>query len=124
VKRFLPSTSPAARPQDPALREHTLCALVERRCDLYVRAAGLLMDIEESLDKDDPERARFAFDWNRQFALALDPEAAKAKHDSTLPQEGFKDAPFCSMCGPKFCAMKITQDGRALEEERLVKVEV
>jgi len=71
-------------------------------------------------DRDDElSRARFNFDWNRQFALSLDPEAAKAKHDSTLPQDGFKDAPFCSMCGPKFCAMKITQDGRALEESRL-----
>jgi len=70
-------------------------------------------------DRDDElSRARFNFDWNRQFALSLDPEAAKAKHDSTLPQEGFKDAPFCSMCGPKYCAMKITQDGRAIEEER------
>ena len=74
-------------------------------------------------DRDDElSRARFNFDWNRQFALSLDPEAAKAKHDSTLPQEGFKDAPFCSMCGPKFCAMKITQDGRAIEEERLAEV--
>jgi len=75
-------------------------------------------------DRDDElSRARFNFDWNRQFALSLDPEAAKAKHDSTLPQEGFKDAPFCSMCGPKFCAMKITQDGRAIEEERLAEVQ-
>jgi phosphomethylpyrimidine synthase len=68
---------------------------------------------------DDLSRARFAFDWERQFALSLDPEAAKAKHDSTLPQDGFKDAPFCSMCGPKYCAMKITQDMRAIEEEKL-----
>lgn len=69
---------------------------------------------------DDLSRARFAFDWERQFALSLDPEAAKAKHDSTLPQDGFKDAPFCSMCGPKYCAMKITQDMRAIEEEKAV----
>ena len=68
-------------------------------------------------DRDDElSRARFHFDWNRQFALSLDPEAAKAKHDETLPQDGFKDAPFCSMCGPKYCAMKITQDGMAMEE--------
>src|SRR5471032_3014078 len=74
-------------------------------------------------DRDDElSRARFNFDWERQFALSLDPEAAKAKHDSTLPQEGFKDAPFCSMCGPKFCAMKITQDGRALEEQRTAEL--
>jgi phosphomethylpyrimidine synthase len=74
-------------------------------------------------DRDDElSRARFNFDWERQFALSLDPEAAKAKHDSTLPQEGFKDAPFCSMCGPKYCAMKITQDMRAIEEEHLAVV--
>ena len=74
-------------------------------------------------DRDDElSRARFNFDWERQFALSLDPEAAKAKHDSTLPQDGFKDAPFCSMCGPKYCAMKITQDMRAIEEEQLAVV--
>lgn len=61
---------------------------------------------------DELSRARFAFDWERQFALALDPEGARAKHDETLPQEGMKVARFCSMCGPKFCAMKITQDAR------------
>ncbi len=74
-------------------------------------------------DRDDElSRARFNFDWQRQFALSLDPEAAQAKHDSTLPQEGFKDAPFCSMCGPKYCAMKITQDTRAIEEEKLTTI--
>ncbi len=57
-------------------------------------------------DRDDAlSRARFAFDWNKQFALSLDPETAKAYHDETLPEEGFKDAAFCSMCGPKFCSM-------------------
>jgi phosphomethylpyrimidine synthase len=54
---------------------------------------------------DELSRARFAFDWNKQFALALDPETAKAYHDETLPEEGFKEAAFCSMCGPKFCSM-------------------
>ena len=56
---------------------------------------------------DDLSRARYAFDWNRQFALSLDPETARAMHDETLPQEAFKSAEFCSMCGPKFCSMKI-----------------
>jgi hypothetical protein len=51
-------------------------------------------------------RARYAFDWNEQFRLSLDPEAAKAKHDETLPHEAFKTAEFCAMCGPKFCSMK------------------
>lgn len=60
-------------------------------------------------DRDDElSRARYAFDWNRQFELALDPETARAMHDETLPEEGFKEAHFCSMCGPKFCSMNIS----------------
>jgi phosphomethylpyrimidine synthase len=59
-------------------------------------------------DRDDAlSRARYAFDWKRQFELSLDPDAARAKHDETLPHEAFKSAEFCSMCGPKFCSMKI-----------------
>ena len=54
--------------------------------------------------------ARYSFDWNKQFELALDPDRAREYHDDTLPQDVFKDAEFCSMCGPKFCAYKITQD--------------
>ncbi|MDO7679270.1 MAG: phosphomethylpyrimidine synthase ThiC, partial [Pirellulales bacterium] len=57
-------------------------------------------------------RARFAFDWNEQFRLSLDPETARRYHDETLPQDTFKSAHFCSMCGPKYCSMKITQDIR------------
>ena len=57
-------------------------------------------------DRDDElSRARYRFDWRRQFELSLDPETARAMHDETLPEEGFKDAAFCSMCGPKFCSM-------------------
>ena len=57
-------------------------------------------------DRDDElSRARYRFDWNKQFELSLDPETARAMHDETLPDEGFKDAAFCSMCGPKFCSM-------------------
>jgi phosphomethylpyrimidine synthase len=59
-------------------------------------------------DRDDElSRARYNFDWNRQFELSLDPEGARAMHDETLPEEGFKEAHFCSMCGPKFCSMNI-----------------
>jgi phosphomethylpyrimidine synthase len=54
---------------------------------------------------DELSRARFDFDWKQQFELSLDPETAQAFHDETLPEEGFKDAAFCSMCGPKFCSM-------------------
>lgn len=55
-------------------------------------------------------KARFEFRWRDQFALSLDPETAQRMHDETLPQDSFKDAQFCSMCGPKFCSMKITQE--------------
>ncbi len=62
-------------------------------------------------------KARFEFRWADQFALSLDPETAKDFHDETLPAEGAKIAHFCSMCGPKFCSMKITQDIREYAEK-------
>ena len=61
---------------------------------------------------DELSKARFEFRWEDQFNLALDPELARSYHDETLPAEGAKVAHFCSMCGPKFCSMKITQDVR------------
>jgi phosphomethylpyrimidine synthase len=57
-------------------------------------------------------KARFEFRWEDQFNLSLDPERAREYHDETLPQEGAKTAHFCSMCGPKFCSMKITEEIR------------
>jgi phosphomethylpyrimidine synthase len=75
-------------------------------------------------DRDDElSRARFTFDWNRQFDLSLDPETARAYHDETLPEEGFKEAAFCSMCGPKFCSMNHsvkTQNFTAEEAEAVL----
>jgi phosphomethylpyrimidine synthase len=62
-------------------------------------------------------KARFEFRWQDQFDLALDPDSARAFHDETLPAEPAKTAHFCSMCGPKFCAMQITQDVRAYAAE-------
>lgn len=62
-------------------------------------------------------KARFEFDWNRQFELSLDPETARRMHDETLPQDVFKSAKFCSMCGPKFCSMRITQDVRKMADD-------
>jgi phosphomethylpyrimidine synthase len=62
-------------------------------------------------------KARFEFRWEDQFNLGLDPDKAKAFHDETLPQEGAKLAHFCSMCGPHFCSMKITQDVREYAEK-------
>jgi phosphomethylpyrimidine synthase len=61
-------------------------------------------------DRDDAlSYARFLFDWNKQFDLSLDPETARAMHDETLADDYYKDAAFCSMCGPKFCSMNTTQ---------------
>ena len=65
-------------------------------------------------DRDDAiSRARYDFDWKEQFRLSIDPETSQAMHDETLPDEYFKSAEFCSMCGPKFCSMHIN---RAVEE--------
>lgn len=62
-------------------------------------------------DRDDAlSRARYSFDWNKQFELSLDPDKAREKHDSTLPHDVFKSAHFCSMCGPKFCSMRISEE--------------
>ena len=57
-------------------------------------------------------KARFEFRWEDQFNLGLDPERAREYHDETMPKEAHKVAHFCSMCGPNFCSMKITQDVR------------
>ena len=76
-------------------------------------------------DRDDAlSRARFSFDWNEQFRLSLDPETARRMHDETLPQDVFKSAKFCSMCGPKFCSMRITQDIRDAETKPLAGLPV
>ena len=63
-------------------------------------------------------KARFEFRWEDQFNLALDPVTAREFHDETLPQEGAKTAHFCSMCGPHFCSMKITEDVRKYAAEQ------
>ncbi len=76
---------------------------------------------------DQLSKARFEFRWEDQFNLGLDPEKARTDHDETLPQEGAKTAHFCSMCGPNFCSMKISQDVRdfaaqqGLSEEEALK---
>jgi phosphomethylpyrimidine synthase len=64
------------------------------------------------LRDDALSRARFEFRWEDQFNLSLDPDTARDFHDQTLPKEAHKVAHFCSMCGPKFCSMKITQEIR------------
>lgn len=69
-------------------------------------------------DRDNAlSKARFEFDWKEQFRLSLDPETAQRYHDETLPQDTFKSAHFCSMCGPKYCSMKITEDIRKMADQ-------
>src|SRR5512132_2312857 len=76
---------------------------------IAAHAADIARKRPGARDRDDAlSRARYTFDWNRQFELSLDPETARAMHDETLPEDGFKDAHFCSMCGPKFCSMNIS----------------
>jgi phosphomethylpyrimidine synthase len=87
---------------------------------IAAHAADVARQRPGARERDDAlSRARYAFDWKRQFELSLDPDTARAKHDETLPHEAFKSAEFCSMCGPKFCSMKIhghLRDVREAEE--------
>ena len=81
---------------------------------IAAHAADIARHRPGARDRDDAlSRARYAFDWKEQFRLSIDPETAQAMHDETLPDEYFKGAEFCSMCGPKFCSMHIN---RAVEE--------
>lgn len=80
---------------------------------LAAHAADVAKGHPGARDWDDAlSRARFEFRWHDQFALSLDPQTAQSFHDETLPAEGAKTAHFCSMCGPKFCSMRISQDVR------------
>ena len=80
---------------------------------IAAHAADLAKGHPQAQARDDAlSKARFEFRWKDQFHLALDPERAQALHDETLPKESAKVAHFCSMCGPKFCSMKITQEVR------------
>jgi phosphomethylpyrimidine synthase len=78
---------------------------------IAAHAADVARHRKGARERDDAmSRARFRFDWNEQFRLALDPETARRMHDETLPAESFKTAEYCSMCGPKFCSMRLSQD--------------
>ncbi|MER6993810.1 phosphomethylpyrimidine synthase ThiC [Saccharopolyspora hirsuta] len=86
---------------------------------IAAHAADLAKGHPRAQERDDAlSKARFEFRWTDQFNLSLDPDTARAFHDETLPAEPAKTAHFCSMCGPKFCSMKITQDVRKFAEER------
>ena len=90
---------------------------------LAAHAADLAKGHPAAKLRDDAvSRARFEFRWEDQFNLSLDPDTARCFHDETLPKEAHKVAHFCSMCGPKFCSMKITQDLR-VEAERMAGME-
>lgn len=92
---------------------------------ISAHAADLARKRKGAQDRDDAlSKARFEFDWEEQFRLSLDPDTARNYHDQTLPQDTFKSAHFCSMCGPKYCSMKITEDIRKMAEEKtLVELE-
>jgi phosphomethylpyrimidine synthase len=77
---------------------------------IAAHAADIARHRPGARDRDDAiSYARFLFDWEKQFELSLDPETARRMHDETLPDDYYKEAKFCSMCGPKFCAMNLTQ---------------
>jgi phosphomethylpyrimidine synthase len=85
---------------------------------IAAHAADLAKGHPSAQYRDDAlSKARFEFRWADQFNLSLDPETAQSYHDETLPQEGAKTAHFCSMCGPHFCSMKITEDVRRYAEQ-------
>ena len=78
---------------------------------IAAHAADVALGKARAIERDHAmSDARYAFDWNKQFELSLDPERARELHDESLPQESFKKAEFCSMCGPKFCAYKISKN--------------
>ena len=84
---------------------------------IAAHAADVARGRRGSRERDDAlSRARFSFDWERQFALSLDPDTARRMHDETLPDGFYKEAKFCSMCGPKFCSMRISQTADKLLE--------
>jgi phosphomethylpyrimidine synthase len=96
---------------------------------IAAHAADLAKGHPGAQDRDNAiSKARFEFRWRDQFNLSLDPETAIAYHDETLPAEGAKTAHFCSMCGPHFCSMRITQDIRdyaeqhGLDEQQVIQV--
>ena len=86
---------------------------------IAAHAADLAKGLPGAQARDDAlSRARFEFRWEDQFNLSLDPEVAREFHDQTLPAEGAKSAHFCSMCGPQFCSMKITEEVRQFAREQ------
>ena len=83
---------------------------------IAAHAADIARHRPGARDRDDAiSHARYTFDWDKQFALSLDPETARAMHDETLPDDYYKEAAFCSMCGPKFCSHELVEQGRQVQ---------
>ncbi|KAL7473118.1 hypothetical protein ACHAXS_013513 [Conticribra weissflogii] len=131
---FLTSTLPPSLSSSLLIRTTVLCYVTPKehlglpnRDDvkagiiaykIAAHAADLAKGLPGAQERDDAlSKARFEFRWNDQFNLALDPVTARAFHDETLDSDASKSSHFCSMCGPKFCSMKITEDVRAYAEE-------
>ncbi|HEY3837065.1 MAG TPA: phosphomethylpyrimidine synthase ThiC [Bryobacteraceae bacterium] len=90
---------------------------------IAAHAADIARKRPGARDRDDElSKARYRFDWNKQFELSLDPETARSMHDETLPEEGFKEAAFCSMCGPKFCSMNHSSKVETFTAEQAAEV--
>jgi phosphomethylpyrimidine synthase len=88
---------------------------------IAAHAADLARGNTRALQRDNAlSKARFEFRWEDQFNLSLDPETARSYHDQTLPAEGAKSAHFCSMCGPHFCSMKITEEVRQYAADQAI----
>ena len=92
-------------PNAEDVREGIIAYKIAAHAADIARGRKNAMDIDNEMSD-----ARYGFDWNKQFELCFDPERAREYHDETLPQDVFKDAEFCSMCGPKFCSYKISQE--------------
>ncbi|MBA3710619.1 MAG: phosphomethylpyrimidine synthase ThiC, partial [Planctomycetes bacterium] len=91
---------------------------------IAAHAADIARHRPGARDRDDQmSDARWTFDWEKQFALSMDPERAREKHDATLPHDAFKTAEFCSMCGPKFCSYKNSQDVTAAWKKYMVETD-
>ncbi len=93
--------------------DHITSAIGAAMIGWYGHAADLAKGHPGAQVRDNAlSKARFEFRWEDQFNLSLDPDTARSMHDETMPKEAHKSAHFCSMCGPKFCSMKITQNVR------------
>ena len=107
-----------------SLRKRSGCNAQKNASGFAAHAADLAKGHPGAQYRDNAiSKARFEFRWEDQFNLSLDPETAREFHDETLPAEGAKTAHFCSMCGPHFCSMRITEDVRKYAAEHRITEE-